>query len=1182
MIDASMRGENAGESDTRFIKRRKKMLVSALRGPKLYDFRREVLRFDKIKNGGEVANDDEDDYDDEIVDSEESEESNDTEDESDGEEEVSDDDGKRTTTTKKKKTDPPLERSPLDRPLSPPPPPLLMPPPTGHRSSGGESSSVDEDDGENNEDEGESFRRGRRSLGLKGSKSSGGEGGGDHSTASESGSSANSRESGAEEISTVDGFSTSATSSKHHKRKDKRRDKKSSSRKKERKRLKKEERRRRKEKKKRRREEKRRRAEKRLLVAEKQGSKKRKREFNNNGNSSEDADADNASISGEEDHEGADDRDSDSADESTAHRQRPPKRRGFQLTTKKEFEIFRSEWLNRVPKEIKSRFREGGFSKWGKDWLPVLELGPFDVEPGPVREMWFEMFRNTQENGRDLTRLVFWYGVKFEDRGQAYSFLPESKIVRYEEGERLGYCKLPKKIQQKVEKGAKLTKTEEQIRRGLTEIESDILKDKSERVSWMMQWKEDYEYVEEEARVEALAESRLAEELGHQKKNGLERPKKEEGVALEEPIKRKPGRPKKSLDSLPLEAKKKLKKSIDSLPLDDDDGVRKAKKKSKMSVDSLSLDEENVVSQAKKKLKKSVDVPPPDKEDGVAKAKKKAKKSVDVPPSDEEDGVVKAKKKAKKSVDVLLSDEEDGVIKAKKKGPGRPKKSDKEKTERFDEKALAKVAASSKKKKESTAKIWETIDGDHESEIETEEDENDRDYDDHVENDSDGDIYADEDDDNFDSGVDESLRKKRKVASSSEKPKKIAKPLTDEEKIIKQRARAADYRQKKARERAEAQGLEYTKGKVGRKSNATLLEEEQLKFTKCEDVFLPIMEKLTQAKDDTNAKVALNCIDSITERVELLTPPFLRDYSLGMLVKSVRKTFEIVHPEVRDCCKRLTTEMKRVYTEKENKVPDNFEPVKNYKFAPNAKEDTSDGKRRPIAPNFAPDLVKSERVIVEKDAIKGEKIELEQTVPSRHNSEMNLSESVTRKMASTNTSDHIPNLVTSDPPQPRPKKTFSIKGMFDKPKPAAKPIIPAPTSNTATSGQPSPKPKSLPSWVTGPAVKKEDFHEQHLKERTLGLDFLFDASSSAMTSDKFDPVSVSQSFELAIFAETKLRGRDWHQYWEKIHDVVAMLSPGKGKRNSIFQGIISGDYQEPSELVKLSRREIQSLNQLKN
>jgi hypothetical protein len=35
-----------------------------------------------------------------------------------------------------------------------------------------------------------------------------------------------------------------------------------------------------------------------------------------------------------------------------------------------------------------------GRAKWGKDWLLVCELGQFDFEPGPVRDMWLEMFRN--------------------------------------------------------------------------------------------------------------------------------------------------------------------------------------------------------------------------------------------------------------------------------------------------------------------------------------------------------------------------------------------------------------------------------------------------------------------------------------------------------------------------------------------------------------------------------------------------------------------------------------------------------------------------------------------------------------------------------------------------------------------------------------------------------------------
>ena len=40
-------------------------------------------------------------------------------------------------------------------------------------------------------------------------------------------------------------------------------------------------------------------------------------------------------------------------------------------------------------------FRNIGFCKWGKDkedWLPIIQLGPMDVEPGSVRDMWYDMY----------------------------------------------------------------------------------------------------------------------------------------------------------------------------------------------------------------------------------------------------------------------------------------------------------------------------------------------------------------------------------------------------------------------------------------------------------------------------------------------------------------------------------------------------------------------------------------------------------------------------------------------------------------------------------------------------------------------------------------------------------------------------------------------------------------------
>ena len=78
----------------------------------------------------------------------------------------------------------------------------------------------------------------------------------------------------------------------------------------------------------------------------------------------------------------------------------------YEIATKEDFDKYKEDLLSRVPKSVKSRFRQGGFSRWGKDWLPILELGPFAVEPGPVRDMWLDMFDNVSM----LYILICWRG----------------------------------------------------------------------------------------------------------------------------------------------------------------------------------------------------------------------------------------------------------------------------------------------------------------------------------------------------------------------------------------------------------------------------------------------------------------------------------------------------------------------------------------------------------------------------------------------------------------------------------------------------------------------------------------------------------------------------------------------------------------------------------------------------
>jgi hypothetical protein len=78
----------------------------------------------------------------------------------------------------------------------------------------------------------------------------------------------------------------------------------------------------------------------------------------------------------------------DGGDTDKPHRTRRAKDRA---KMKAKFEEERANVLAKIPENVKKEFRQVGFAKWGKDFLPVMFLGPYDVAPGSVRDQWFEM-----------------------------------------------------------------------------------------------------------------------------------------------------------------------------------------------------------------------------------------------------------------------------------------------------------------------------------------------------------------------------------------------------------------------------------------------------------------------------------------------------------------------------------------------------------------------------------------------------------------------------------------------------------------------------------------------------------------------------------------------------------------------------------------------------------------------
>jgi len=150
-----------------------------------------------------------------------------------------------------------------------------------------------------------------------------------------------------------------------------------------------------------------------------------------------------------------------------------------------EFHIQKEIILNEVEEEIKKDFREIGFAKWNLSWLPIIQLGPYDISPGLVRDKWMKIFKQNQSGQEKMPRLIYWYGTPRDNLSFAFSFLTNSDIISYEEGSIKGQNKLPLQIQKKINAGKGLTKIERTLAIGLEELKSESMLPKNMRACWL-------------------------------------------------------------------------------------------------------------------------------------------------------------------------------------------------------------------------------------------------------------------------------------------------------------------------------------------------------------------------------------------------------------------------------------------------------------------------------------------------------------------------------------------------------------------------------------------------------------------------------------------------------------------------------------------------------------------------
>jgi len=184
--------------------------------------------------------------------------------------------------------------------------------------------------------------------------------------------------------------------------------------------------------------------------------------------------------------------------------------------TSTEFEEGKQKILSSLPTDLKHDFRKVCFTKWEEKYYSIMQLSPYDVSPGQVRDEWMQMYHKRNKAGKPFCRLVYWYG---SDIGEAFSLIPATRIISYENGLEKGVDKIPSDIERKLRNGRRLTTKEKVLINGHEEAKKDLCLLPLERSPWLFDFKEEHEKDLDYSDCYSSIESRVKGSFKRQKGN---------------------------------------------------------------------------------------------------------------------------------------------------------------------------------------------------------------------------------------------------------------------------------------------------------------------------------------------------------------------------------------------------------------------------------------------------------------------------------------------------------------------------------------------------------------------------------------------------------------------------------------------------------------------------------------
>lgn len=393
-----------------------------------------------------------------------------------------------------------------------------------------------------------------------------------------------------------------------------------------------------------------------------------------------------------------------------------------------------------------------------------------------------------------------------------------------------------------------------------------------------------------------------------------------------------------------------------------------------------------------------------------------------------------------------------------------------------------------------------------------------------------------------------------------------------------EKKRMDDSEEKSARKGEKEKTEQHKKDKIPKQHKKRSKAAEQRDLERCEEEYLPLINKLRASKDKKDAAEVQKLLEALLPVAGDFSASFFSEYEIPKIMKTTKTVLEELQKDT-STYRKLWNKMKASYTEKVQHVPEGFKPKKVVKRNDKLAK-PRDGEER--GPKIAEEEVStpSQSMPLRDPEQVSVKLESESLhVPSGRQTDQVDGVSIKEEKRRLSTTSQQTEKAASS--QPKPKK-FSVMDFMRKKKEGPRDLTPGLGAGGKQSEAPSQKvsqKKAIPFWVTAtpPSTFGSFSGSPRREDRLFALDFLLQAAAHFPAGKGVNEESVARALESAIYdwSENSSTPSNWSDnYWDKVHAVVAAIT-GKREIGTLVGMIMDGQFSTAKSIVTLSEENLE-------